>query len=230
MKIGIIVATRVESAPFAEALAEATAKKVVFPEEAGFTVTAWDFAPVAKIQVYLLKSGVGEIAAAAATQYLIMKFNVDTIINYGVVGGLTDETPAHTVGYVNKIIHAGIYYGPGFKEGEYPNQGSIYIVPNRNAIKVEELGIPEFICASSDRVILGGEPKRQLREKTGADICEMEAAAIARIANKNNIPVSFIKAVSDGVDEDEDAFQANVRQASKTCVKILIDTLHLPTA
>ena len=226
MRIGIVVAVKTERAPFEELVGKPTQ---VYPSHGGFDVTRWDFDPIiGGLKVFLIRSEVGEIAAANATQYLICHHNVDKIINYGVAGGLSEDVPAHTVGYVKKIIHHGLWFGPGFKEGEYPYQGGIYITPKEDAINVEALGIREFICASGDRVILGGEPKINLRRSTGADICEMEAAAIARTCNRNGVPVSFIKAVSDGVDEDEDAFNANVRQASKACAEIIVRTLKLP--
>lgn len=41
--------------------------------------------------IYVLSSGAGEILAAAGTQLLISVFQVDVIINFGVVGGLTKE-------------------------------------------------------------------------------------------------------------------------------------------
>ena len=47
--------------------------------------------PVGEYELYVLSSGVGEIAAAAGTQYLITKYNVELILNFGVVGALTEE-------------------------------------------------------------------------------------------------------------------------------------------
>ena len=41
--------------------------------------------------LYVIHSGIGEIAAAAAAQLLIDRYEVELIVNFGVVGGLTDE-------------------------------------------------------------------------------------------------------------------------------------------
>ena len=35
--------------------------------------------------IYILKSGAGEVFASAGTQYLITKYNVEVIVNFGVV-------------------------------------------------------------------------------------------------------------------------------------------------
>ena len=43
--------------------------------------------------IYALNCGAGEIAAAAATQFLISQMQDDFIENFGVVGGLTEEMP-----------------------------------------------------------------------------------------------------------------------------------------
>ena len=41
--------------------------------------------------LYVIHSGIGEIAAAGAAQLLIDRYGVEMIVNFGVVGGLTDE-------------------------------------------------------------------------------------------------------------------------------------------
>ena len=92
-------------------------------------------------------------------------------------------------------------------------------------IKAEMDKYPEFICASADKFVDAGEPKRKLRTEFGADICEMEAAAIVITCNRNGIPCSFIKAVSDGVDEGSEAFDLNVTSAAKACVEALVQFL-----
>ena len=39
-------------------------------------------------QVYLINSGVGEIAAAMAAQYLAMQYKIEIVLNVGLVGSL----------------------------------------------------------------------------------------------------------------------------------------------
>ena len=171
-----------------------------------------------------MESGYGEIAAAAATQYLIDKCRVDKIINYGVVGGLHEDHPIQKIGVVKKIVHYDFDFSidKKYPVGRYPNQDDLFISPKADALPqacFDEL--PEFVCASADKFVGPGEPKRKLREEFGADVCEMEAAGIVITCNRNHIPCSFIKAVSDGVDEGGDAFDQNVAPAARVCVEVI---------
>ena len=218
MRIGIIVATKRERKAFFEVFGEPT---LSFYEKGNFEVSMWELDDGKTL--YLILGGLGEIASASSTQYLIDHYKVDKIINYGVVGGLTEEHHDRKVGIVSKIIHYDfdISFGSNYKVGEYPKVG-LYHVPKKQAVLIPSTeDVDRFICASADKVVGGGEPKRALRRKFCADICEMEAAGIVITCNRNGIPCSFIKAISDGVDEDMEAFEKHVHQASLNCVKLI---------
>ena len=215
--IGIIVASNKEILPFFHLFGKPIDNYDIF----GYQTYLWK---ECDIELYLVKSGYGEIAAAAATQFLITNFGVAGIINYGVVGGLRDGLAAGQVGIVSKVVHYGFDLSGGgkYSVGRYPNQDDLYISPKEEALEIpSDLELPEFVCASADKFVYGGEPKRRLREDFGADICEMEAAGVILTCNKNGIPCTLIKAISDGVDEDEEAFENNVSEASKRCVELI---------
>ena len=59
----------------------------------------------AKSQVYALYSGAGEIFAAAATQYLIDRYEVAAVLNYGVVGGCREDLMADEPCLVDCVVH-----------------------------------------------------------------------------------------------------------------------------
>lgn len=222
MKIGIIVATRKEREAFYEVFG---APHTEHTGSKHFDVSIW-WLGINK-RAYLITSGVGEIAAAICTQYLIDKFEVDKVINYGVVGGLTEDCTARKVGIIEKVIHYDfdISFGSHYSIGEYPGEGR-FLQPAQDtfpsSVTVE---LNRFICASGDKIVAGGEPKRKLREEFGADICEMEAAGIVRTCNRNDVPCALVKAISDGVDEDTEAFDQNVYEASKNCVKLIAELI-----
>ena len=219
MKTGIIVATKSEEAPFYDFFGK---PNVRLSQNDGYNVAIWE--TNALDYIYLVVSGYGEIAAASTTQYLIDKFRVNRVINYGVVGGLTEEYAAGQIGVIKSIVHYDFDASLGGKHvvGKYPNQEDLFIAPKTNAISSHiTKDLPKFICASADKVVGGGEPKRSLNERYGANICEMEAAGIVITCNRNNIPCSFIKAISDGVDEDEEAFAKNVTKASRNCIAFI---------
>lgn len=216
--VGIIVAIEEEKQAFLEMFGE---PDIVYDDCPGYEVDTW--LNVCQSRIYLLRSGYGEIAAAAATQYLIDNYVVDYIINYGVVGGLHEDHFVQKVGVVRKVVHYGFDLSVGgYPVGRYPNQESLSISPIEEALPQECLAkLPEFVCASADKFVGPGVPKRKLREKFGADVCEMEAAGIVITCNRNHIPCSFIKAVSDSVDEGEEAFEQNVASAARACVEVI---------
>ncbi len=65
----------------------------------------------------------------------------------------------------------------------------------------QSLAGPTAILRSQDRVAATREEKRQLADQ-GADLVDMEAAAVAAVCREKSVPFSAIKAVSDLADED----------------------------
>lgn len=69
------------------------------------------------INLYILFCGCGEVQASSGTQYLIDNFNVDQIINYGVVGGINPNYGKHfseeikeKIRQGNKAYHQGTHW------------------------------------------------------------------------------------------------------------------------
>ena len=225
MSIGIIVASSKEAKPFFDIFGQPNT--TTSGKTGGFEVSEWWF--YCARNIYLVVSGVGEIAAAAATQYLIDRYRVEGIINYGVVGGTREDLTETEYGIVEKVVHYDfdISLEPGYRVGQYPGHDDVFIRPVASAIPnhlTEHL--PKLICASADKFVAAGEPKRNLRREFGADICEMEAAGILITCNRNNVPCTIIKAVSDGVDKDADAFDKYLYDASKNCVLSIAKALQ----
>ncbi len=149
--------------------------------------------------------GAGEILASAGTQLLISRYGADMIINFGVVGGLTEEMSIASSCIVKKVVHydydiSGI---DPVKPGRYsflPDTG-IPLEPSfieKALMEVPDL--PAAVCASGDKFVADPEKKRALAAEFGADICDMESAAVALICYTNQIPCLMIKTVSDGID------------------------------
>lgn len=224
MTIGIIVATKLERDAFYRVFGKPAMKNL---GTGAYEIDQWILMDNKKGTrfIYLIMSGLGEIAAASATQHLIDVFAVDKVINYGVVGSLSEKHQERKVGVVTSIVHYDfdISFGNHYEVGEYPGKGGAFLKPKGDAIPASYTqDLDHFVCASADKLVGGGEPKRKLRREFGADICEMEAAGIVLTCNRNNIPCTFIKAISDGVDEDEEAFDDNANEASEACVRLIV--------
>ncbi len=175
--------------------------------------------------IYALSSGAGEIAAAAGTQLLISEFQVDAIVNFGVVGGLTPEMGVTRTCVVEKVVHYDFDTSPidHCEVGRYLDYPDIYIPATpeliEKALKAEP-GLKKVICASGDKFIADPAKKQELHEQFHADICEMEAAAIVLTCNRNQVPCLLLKTVSDSIHGGADEFSQALQETAQICLKI----------
>ena len=182
--------------------------------------------PVGEYELYVLSSGVGEIAAAAGTQYLITKYNVELILNFGVVGALTEEMSEKKICIVKEVCHYpfDLTEIDNVEQGRYTEFPDRYIQTTQELIARAQEVYPDLTavrCASGDRFVGNEKDKRYLHDEFGADICEMEAAGIILTCVRNQIPVMSIKMVSDSVHGGADEFRETLDEASDACVHVL---------
>lgn len=176
--------------------------------------------------IYIAQSGMGECAASAACQFLISKCNVSMIINFGVVGGLTETMKQLKVCLVDKVVH----YKYDCSEflpmvvGQVDGYDTIFIKTNENLVKHALALNNELMlatCCSGDKFIGTAEEKTFLHETFKGDICDMESAGIVLTCDTNKIPCILFKAVSDGLSDGADGFFAELDNASKKCLQIV---------
>lgn len=182
-------------------------------------------------QLFVINSGVGEIAAAAATQVLIDVYDVDLVVNFGVVGALTNEMTVAENCVVEKIVHyqfdlSGI---DPVKKGQYPGFNSEFLYTDtvliNKALKVYP-SLKKVTCASADRFVANKDEKDELHTSFGADICEMECAAIFLTCHRNHVPCIFIKAVSDSLTGDGKEYYQEYLRAAALCLDITDKIIH----
>jgi len=174
--------------------------------------------------LYVLQAGMGEVAASAGVQYLISKYRVSMILNFGVVGGLTNEMSKQKVCLVDKIVH----YKYDCSEflnlavGQVDTHDSIYLKPSetlvKNALFVDG-SLKTVTCCSGDKFIGTVKEKTYLHETFGGDICDMESAGIVLTCESNRIPCIMFKAISDGLSDGAAGFFAELESASLKCLK-----------
>ena len=175
--------------------------------------------------IYALNSGAGEIAAAAATQLLISVFHADLILNFGVVGGLTEERAKARICVVESVVHYDFDTSEaGWAEpARYLDYPTAYI-PASAALVERALSIEprlkKVICASADKFVGKAERKRELHALYGAEICEMEAAGIVLTCNRSGVPCLLIKTVSDGIEGGAEEFNAELQRSAALCLAV----------
>ena len=188
----------------------------------GFEVHTYD---MDGYTLHVMHSGAGEIAAAAAAALLIDRYEVELLVNFGVVGGLTAEMAQTKTCVVERVVHYDFDTSAydGTLPGQYAEYPDIYIPATPALVERAVQIAPELrrvTCASADKFVDGPEAKRALHEKYGADICEMEAAAVALTCNRSGVPCLLIKTVSDGLLGGAEEFGDALQRTSALCLEV----------
>ena len=173
----------------------------------------------------IVSAGAGELAAAAATELLIAAYGAELIVDFGVVGGLTEEMALARTVVVESVVHYDFDTSAwdGCEVGRYAAYPTPRI-PTTPELVARALALyPELktvVCASADKFVAGGEAKRSLHERFGADICEMEAAAVVLTCHRAGVPCLVVKTVSDGITGGEEEFSKELTRSAEVCLAI----------
>ena len=176
-------------------------------------------------EVYVIKSGWGLIDAAVATQYLITKFGVEVILNFGVTGALDPALKVSDLFYVRKCLNfdfdtssidAVVPHQYGDMEDEFVYLDAELI----DLVKSIYPEIKEAVDASGDKFVDKKEDK-EARFHAGCNICDMEVVAIARVCFLNNVKCLSIKCISDEYDGDGRDFEENVRASADKAFRLI---------
>ncbi len=191
-------------------------------ERCGFPVLTY---AMGENRLTVVHTGVGELAAAAAAALLIDRYEAELIVNFGVVGGLTEEMAQTRCCVVEKLVHYDFdtSHIDGTLPGQYEGYESIYIPATQPLLERALALCPELkkvTCASADKFVDGREKKAELHRLYGADICEMEAAGIALTCRRAGVPFLLIKAVSDGIEGGAAEFHAELERCSALCLEL----------
>lgn len=214
--IGMIVAVEIN------AILDRYGDKLCEKEVAGYRVLEYK---TPKYNMIIANCGAGEIAAASGTQFLISEYKVDMIINFGVVGGLTEAMTKTKTCVVEKVVHYDFDTSAvdNWEVGRYAQYPDAYIPVDKTlldkAIRLNPELVP-VICASADKFVADPQAKINLNKQFGAHICEMEAAGIVLTCNRNNIPCLLIKSVSDSIEGGAEEFRNTINEAAAMCLDI----------
>jgi len=155
---------------------------------------------IGKYNIILSKSGVGKVSAATTTQFIIDKYKPDYIINIGIAGSLSPELKAGDTVIADKMVQHDFdvtaFGNPkGYMDnGIEPNKTTIYY-SDKNLIKnfTKDKTLITGTIATGYIFVADTKLKQSIKKEFDADIVDMESAAIAQTAQRNNIPVIVIK-------------------------------------
>jgi adenosylhomocysteine nucleosidase len=223
MKIGVVVAMQREFAPFIEGKTYDVTTVGVYcvysVSHSGHTLFC------------VCQPHTGIIPAASATQMLISRFGVEMLINFGVVGALTEEFSLCSTVLLGSVVHYELdtYHIDGTPRGRYLCFDDIPI-PTDEKLRDLALSVSPNLtvarCASGNRFIENAADKRQLHDEFAADVCDMESAGILVTAKFNNVPCLLIKTVSDSLTGGGGEYYANLDKAVAAYIGLIHEILN----
>ena len=176
-------------------------------------------------RLFVVRSGAGELAAAAATELLIAVCGAELIVNFGVVGGLTEEMALARTVVVEGVVHYDFdtSAGDGCEPGRYAAYPTPRIPATPELVRRARELFPELravVCASADKFVASAEVKRALHERFGAEICEMEAAGVVLTCGRAGVPCLMVKTVSDGIGGGAEEFERELNRSAELCLAV----------
>ncbi|WP_419236334.1 5'-methylthioadenosine/S-adenosylhomocysteine nucleosidase [Serratia fonticola] len=189
------------------------------------------------VEVALLKSGIGKVAAALGTTLLLEQCQPDVVINTGSAGGLAatlnvgDIVVSEEVRYHDADVTA-FGYEPGQMAGCPPAfiADPALIELAENCIKQLNLNAVRGLICSGDAFINGAEPLARIRNTfpTVAAV-EMEATAVGHVCHQFGTPFVVVRAISDVADSEShmsfDEFLAVAAKQSSLMVNAMLQAL-----
>lgn len=220
MKLGIIGAMDVEVATLKEKMSHKMERVI-----AGATYCE---GILENLPVVVVQCGVGKVNAALCVQALCDCFAVTHIVNTGVAGSLDAKLDIGDFVISSDAIYHDFDCGaldypigqvPGLSVKAFPADKLLVDTAFTAANKQGSAYVGTV--ASGDQFVCKKDQKKTIVANTGALCTEMEGAAIAHGAWRNDVPFVIIRAISDKADDsaqmDYPTFEAS---AAKRCAEV----------
>lgn len=150
--------------------------------------------------------GIGKVNAAVCTQILASEYNVSSVINVGVAGGIgKDIYPGDVVIAENLVQYDMDTTAFGDPVGQIPRMDTFDFKCDNKLVEAAKAACAEATefktfsgrIVSGDMFVASIDKIKWLEAEFGALACEMEGASIAHVCYLNNIPFVVIRSISD---------------------------------
>ncbi|XXN63953.1 5'-methylthioadenosine/S-adenosylhomocysteine nucleosidase [Enterobacter ludwigii] len=162
------------------------------------------------VEVALLKSGIGKVAAALGTTLLLQLCKPDAVINTGSAGGLAPTLKVGDIVVSDEVrYHDADVTAFGYEPGQMAGCPAAFVADDtliaaaERVIKQLDLNAVRGLVVSGDAFINGAEPLARIRTTFPQAIAvEMEATAIGHVCHQFNVPFVVVRAISDVADQE----------------------------
>ncbi len=215
LKIGIVVADSDEYKPLADVIEKGEFEFYNFLGRKGH-----EFEIVAEngtAQVISILCGIGKVNAAAATMHLI-DIGCNTIINYGLSGGISGIGRGELCICDRFLEHDFDLTGIGYKPCEKPSQKYIYEA-DKSLIELFIKILPNAklgTAVTGDCFVCDENLRNSLKTNFNAMSCDMETAAIAYVCDFAKIPFVCLRRISDDAGADAETSYREMNTSDET--------------
>ncbi|USD65713.1 5'-methylthioadenosine/S-adenosylhomocysteine nucleosidase [Vibrio sp. SCSIO 43136] len=224
MKLGIIGAMEQEVAILKAALENCT-------EERRGSSTFYT-GQLNGLEVVLLQSGIGKVAAAVGTGLMLELYKPDMVVNTGSAGGFDSSLNLGDVVISTEVrYHDADVRAFGYEIGQMAGQPAAFAsdeklmqIAQTALEQMEDMHAVRGLICTGDEFVCSQESKEFIRTHFPSVIAvEMEAAAIAQTCHQFNVPFVVVRAISDVADKESPmSFDEFLPLAAKSSSEMII--------
>ncbi|NOH64154.1 5'-methylthioadenosine/S-adenosylhomocysteine nucleosidase [Vibrio sp. RE88] len=229
MKIGIIGAMEQEVSILKQAIENC--KEV---SKAGCTFFSGQLNGV---DVVLLQSGIGKVAAAIGTTVLLDEYQPDVVINTGSAGGFDSTLNLGDVVISTEVRHHDADVTAfGYEMGQMAGQPAAFTadaklmdIAEKALSQMEDKHAVRGLICTGDTFVCTAERQAFIRQHFPSVIAvEMEASAIAQACHQFKVPFVVVRAISDVADKESPmSFEEFLPLAAKSSSEMVFKMVEL---
>ena len=182
------------------------------------------------LSVVVVQCGVGKVNAAICAQILCSVYGVTHLVNTGIAGSLCAELDiGDMVVSTDAMYHDFDVSVFGRPLGQVPGM-DVTAFPADEALRAYAFAAAEAVnpghtrsgrVASGDQFVSRKDQKQHIIDVSGALCTEMEGAAIAHTAYRNEVPFVILRAISDKADDSAEMdYPTFERIAAHRCAEV----------
>ncbi|MEW6990321.1 5'-methylthioadenosine/S-adenosylhomocysteine nucleosidase [Colwelliaceae bacterium 6441] len=187
-------------------------------------------------EVVIVQSGIGKVAAALATAFLINEFQPDYVVNTGSAGGFEQSLKVGDIVISSEVRYHDVDVTAfGYEIGQLPANPAAYI-PHPVLVEAAKSGIEALqniqtlvgLITTGDTFMTKDDDIAKARKNfPSMAAVEMEGAAIAQTCHQLNTPFVVIRSMSDiAGKESPTSFEAYLETASVNSSQLVLNMLN----
>ncbi|MER2498451.1 5'-methylthioadenosine/S-adenosylhomocysteine nucleosidase [Vibrio neptunius] len=192
------------------------------------------------VEVVLLQSGIGKVAAAIGTTMLIDEYKPDVVINTGSAGGFDSSLNLGDVVISTEVRHHDADVTAfGYEMGQMAQQPAAFLadeklmdVAEKALAQMEDKHAVRGLICTGDAFVCTAERQAFIRTHFPSVIAvEMEASAIAQACHQFKVPFVVVRAISDVADKESPmSFEEFLPLAAKSSSEMVFKMVELLSA